>query len=125
MINVKDLKKAYENGMSERDKNIVKEFENFIDRQLIKNDGKSKITEWDFLAIIDKAIGGLTTKDYLTYKKAFECVESELDIFGHTTHKNECGYTEEAMLLKYMLERYYNNGYFIRFSWRRIIRIER
>ena len=125
MINVKDLKKVYEETMSERDKNIVEEFENFIDKQLIKNDGKSRITEWDFLMIVDKAIGGLTTKDYLVYKKAFECVEDELNIFEHMTNKNECAYTEEAMLLRYMLERYYHNGYFIRFSWRRIIRIEK
>ena len=125
MINVKDLHKVYEERMDEKYKDIIKEFENFIDEQLIETDGESKITEWDFLMIVDKAIGGLTTKDYLVYKKAFECVEDELNIFEHMTNKNECAYTEEAMLLRYMLERYYNNGYFIRFSWRRIIRIEK
>ena len=48
MIDVKDLQKAYEERMSDRNKSIINEFENFIDSQLVKTNGKSKITKWDF-----------------------------------------------------------------------------
>lgn len=125
MINVKDLHKAYEERIDEKYKDIVKGFENFIDEQLIETDGESKITKWDFLMIVDKGIGGLTTKDYMVYKKAFECVESRLDIFGCMTSKNKYGYTKEAMLLRYMLERYHNNGYLVKPSLSKTIYIER
>lgn len=113
MVNVKDLQKAYEERMSVRDKNIVKVFEHFIDKQLVKTGGKSKITKWDFLMIVDKAIGRLTTKDYLAYKKAFECVENELGKLG-MKYIDEIFYSEEATLLKYMLKEYRDNGYFIK-----------
>ena len=125
MINVKDLHKAYEDRIDEKYKDIIKEFENFIDEQLIETDGESKITKWDFLMIVDKAIGGLTTENYMIYKEAFEHVESRLNIFGHMISKNEHGYTKEAMLLKCMLERYYNNGYLVKPSWSKTIYIER
>ena len=125
MVNVKDLQKVYEERMSERDKSIVEEFENFIDKQLVESNGKSKITKWDFLEIVDKAIGGLATKDYIIYKEAFECVESRLDIFGCMLSNNERGYKKEAMLLRYILKRYYNNGYLIKPSRSKTIRIER
>ena len=98
MIDVKDLQKAYEEKMSDRDKSIINEFENFIDSQLVKTNGKSKITKWDFLMVVDKAIGGLTTKDYIIFKKAFECV---------CVHY----YTEETTLLRYMLKKYRDSGY--------------
>ena len=114
MVNVKDLQKAYEERMSVRDKNIVKVFEHFIDNQLIQRNGKAKITKWDFLMIVDKAIGRLTTKDYIAYKKAFEYVEGRLDVFGHMTNNYGNFYTEEATLLRYMLKEYYNNGYLVK-----------
>ena len=113
MINVKDLKKVYEERMGVRDKNIVKVFENFIDKQLVETGGKSKITKWDFLMIVDKAIGRLSTKDYISYKKAFECVENELAKIG-MKYIDEIFYTKEATLLKYMLKEYRDNGYFIK-----------
>ena len=125
MINVKDLHKAYEERINEKYKDIIKEFENFIDEQLVKTDGESKITKWDFLIIVEKAIGKLTAKDYIIYKEAFEHVESRLDIFGHMTSKNEHGYTEEAMLLRCMLKRYYDNGYLVKPSISKTIYIER
>lgn len=125
MINVKDLHKAYEERMDEKYKDIIKEFENFIDEQLIETDGESKITKWDFLMIVDKGIGGLTTKDYMVYKEAFEHVESRLDIFGCMSSKNESGYTKEAMLLRCILKRYYNNGYLVKPSLSKTIYIER
>lgn len=100
MINVKDLHKAYEERMDEKYKNIIKEFENFIDEQLVKTNGKSKLTKWDFLMVVDKAIGGLTTKDYIIYKKAFE------NVYLHY-------YTEEATLLRYMLNKYRDGGYLV------------
>ena len=125
MINVKDLQKAYEETMSDKNKSIVNEFENFIDKQLIQTNGKSKLTKWDFLAIVDKAVGGLTTKDYITYKEAFEYVESKLDVFGHMTYGNGYTYTEEATLLRYMFKRYYNNGYLVKPSRSKTIYIER
>ena len=113
MINVKDLKKVYEERMNDKDKNIVNEFENFIDRQLVETNGKSKITVWDFLAIVDKAIGGLTSEGYMAYKKAFEDVEIEIGTVG-TKYVDEIYYSEEATLLKYMFKKYRNNGYFIK-----------
>lgn len=113
MINVKDLKKVYEERMGVRDKNIVKVFENFIDKQLVETGGKSKITKWDFLMIVDKAIGRLSTKDYISYKKAFECVENELAKLG-MKYIDEIFYTKEATLLKYMFKKYRDNGYFIK-----------
>ena len=113
MINVKDLRKVYEERMNERDKNIMKEFENFIDKQLVETNGKAKISKWDFLMIVDKAIGRLTTEYYMVYKKAFECVENEISKLG-MRYIDEIFYTEEATLLKYMLKKYRDNGYFIK-----------
>ena len=124
MINVKDLRKVYKERMSDRDKAIVKEFENFIDEQLVETNGKAKISKWDFLIIINKVIGKLTTKDYMAYKEVFECVESRLNGSGQIMYDGY-DYTKEAILLRYILERYYKNGYFIRISCKRIIRIER
>ena len=103
MIDVKDLQKAYEERMSDRNKSIINEFENFIDSQLVKTNGKSKITKWDFLAIVDKAIGGLNIKDYIIFKKAFE------NVYVHY-------YTEEATLLRYMLKKYRDGGYLVESS---------
>ena len=113
MVNVKDLQKVYEERMSVRDKNIVKVFENFIDKQLVKTNGKAKISKWDFLMIVDKSIGRLTTKDYFAYKEAFECVENELGKLG-IGYIDEIFSSEEATLLKYMLKKYRDNGYFIK-----------
>ena len=113
MVNVKDLQKVYEERMNERDKNIVREFENFIDKQLVESNGKSKITKWDFLEIVDKAIGRLTTEYYMVYKKAFECVENEITKIG-MKYIDEIFYTKEATLLKYIFKKYRDNGYFIK-----------
>lgn len=125
MVNVKDLQKAYEETMSDRNKNIVNEFENFIDKQLIQTNGKSKLTKWDFLAIVDKAIGGLSTVDYTLYKEAFEYIEKGLSVFGHMPYNDGYLYTEEATLLRYMLKRYNNNGYLVKPSRSKTIYIER
>lgn len=113
MVNVKDLQKVYEERMSVRDRNIVKVFENFIDKQLVETNGKAKLTKWDFLMIVDKSMGRLTTKDYIVYKKAFECVENELAKLG-MKYIDEIFYTKEATLLKYMFKKYRDNGYFIK-----------
>ena len=113
MVNVKDLHKAYEDRMNEIDRNIVNGFENFVDEQLIETNGKAKITELGFLMIVDKAIGGLTTKDFLAYKKAFECVENEITKLG-MKYIDEIFYTKEATLLKYIFKKYRDNGYFIK-----------
>ena len=125
MVNVKDLQKAYEERMSDRNKNIINEFENFIDKQLIQTNGKSKLTKWDFLTIVDRAIGGLTTKDYIFYKEAFEDVEKGLSVFGHMPYNDGYLYTEESALLRYMLKRYNVNGYLVKPSRSKTIYIER
>lgn len=124
MINVRDLQRVYEEKMSDKDKSIVNEFENFIDNQLIQSNGSSPIAKWDFLVIVDKAIGGLSTKDYITYKKAFECVESRLGVFG-LTYNDGYTYTEEATLLRYVLKKYNSNGYLVRPSRNKTICIGR
>ena len=73
--------------------------------------------------VIDKAIGGLTTKDYMAYKEAFECLERKINAFGIKYINNTL--TKETTLLKYMLKRYSDNGYFIKSSKSKIIYVER
>ena len=124
MVSIEDMHKDYEERMDEKDKNIVREFENFIDKQLIKNNGKARVTEWGLLIMVDKVIGGLTDEDYLIYKKAFRYVESRFKSAGCVI-SDRYAYTKEAMPLKYILERYRFNGYFIRFPKNGIIEIER
>ena len=124
MVSIEDMHKDYEERMDEKDRNIVREFENFIDKQLVKTDGKARVTEWDLLIMVDKVIGGLTDEDYLIYKKAFRYVESRFKSAGWFISKRYA-YTKEAMPLKYILERYRFNGYFIRFPKNGIIIIEK
>ena len=124
MVNTKDLHKAYDKRMDEKDKNIVREFENFIDKQLVETNGKAMVTEQDLLIIVDKVIDGLTDKDYLAYKEAFRYVESRFKSAGCVI-SDRYAYIKEAMPLKYILERYCFNGYLIRFPKNGIIRIER
>lgn len=124
MVSIEDMHKDYEERMDEKDKNIVREFENFIDKQLVETNGKAMVTEQDLLMIVDKVVGGLTIKDYLTYKEAFRYVESRFKSAGWFISKRYA-YTKEAMPLKYILERYRFNGYFIRFPKNGIIIIEK
>lgn len=101
MVSIEDMHKDYEERMDKKDRNIVREFENFIDKQLIKNNGKARVTEWDLLIMVDKVIGGLTDEDYLIYKKAFRYVESRFKSAGWFISKRYA-YTKEAMPLKYI-----------------------
>lgn len=41
MVSIEDMHKDYEERMDEKDRNIVREFENFIDKQLVETNGKS------------------------------------------------------------------------------------
>ena len=124
MVNIKDLHKAYEERMNKRDKTIVNEFEDFINKQLVETNGKARVAEQDLLMIVDKVVGGLTDEDYLTYKEAFRYVESRLKSAGCVISERYA-YTKEAMPLRYILERYHYNGYLIRFPKNGIIIIER
>lgn len=124
MISIGDLHRVYKKRMGDKEKSVVKELENFIDKQLIETNKKAKITIWDFLMIIDKVIGGLTTKDYLVYKKAFKYVEGRLKSAGCVIY-DKYAYTKEAMPLRYILEEYYYDGYLLIFPKNGIIIIER
>lgn len=124
MVSIEDMHKDYEERMDEKDKNIVREFENFIDKRLVETNGIAMVAERDLLMIVDKVIGGLTDEDYLIYKKAFRYVESRFKSAGCVI-SDRYAYTKEAMPLKYILERYRFNGHIIRFPKNGIIIIEK
>ena len=75
MINVKDLNEKFNERMEDKYEELITNFEEFIDKQLLNTNNSARITKWDFLNIINKTYK-LNTKKFTNYNKAFKVFEN-------------------------------------------------
>ena len=113
MINVKDLNEKFNERMEGKYEELIINFEEFIDKQLLSTNNSARITKWDFLNIINKTYK-LNTKKFINYYKVFK-------VFGNTMYYNrEYVYVAEYInsskvykIIDYLFGRYLENGYYL------------
>lgn len=111
MINVKDLNEKFNERMEDKYEELITNFEEFIDKQLLSTNNSARITKWDFLNIINKTYK-LNTKKFINYNKSFKVFENIMYYNGRYVYEGECVSSSKAYkIIDYLFGRYVKNGY--------------
>ena len=113
MVNVKDLNEKFNERMEGKYEELIINFEEFIDKQLLSTNNSARITKWDFLNIINKTYK-LNTKKFINYNKAFKVFENTMYYNRGYIYEGECINSSKAYrIIDYLFGRYLKNGYFL------------
>lgn len=113
MINVKDLNEKFNERMEDKYEELITNFEEFIDKQLLNTNNSARITKWDFLNIINKTYK-LNTRKFTNYNKAFKVFENIMYYNRGYIYEGECINSSKAYkIIDYLFSRYVKNGYFL------------
>lgn len=113
MINVKDLNEKFNERMEGKYEELITNFEEFIDKQLLNTNNSAIITKWDFLNIINKTYK-LNTKKFINYNKSFKVFENVMYYNRGYIYEGECINSSKAYrVIDYLFGRYLKNGYFL------------
>ena len=113
MVNVKDLNEKFNERMEGKYEELIINFEEFIDKQLLSTNNSARITKWDFLNIINKTYK-LNTKKFINYNKAFKVFENIVYYNRRYVYEGECVSNSKAYkIIDYLFGRYIKNGYYL------------
>ena len=122
MINKNELENKINEYMETKYKNYIDVLENEIDNQLIKNNGKAYIDKFKFVSLIQDAKNKYSFKVFNNSRRGFILVGNKMIIetisyFGRGMNyflkeKEDNIY---GNILKYIVEKYYSNGYDVKF----------
>lgn len=113
MINVKDLNEKFNERMEDKYEELITNFEEFIDKQLLNTNNSARITKWDFLNIINKTYK-LNTKKFINYNKSFKVFENIIYYSRRYIYEGECVNSSKAYkIIDYLFSRYVKNGYYL------------
>lgn len=113
MINVKDLNEKFNERMEDKYEELITNFEEFIDKQLLNTNNSARITKWDFLNIINKTYK-LNTRKFTNYNKAFKVFGNIIYYSRRYIYEGECVNSSKAYkIIDYLFGRYVKNGYYL------------
>ena len=113
MINVKDLNEKFNERMEGKYEELIINFEEFIDKQLLSTNNSARITKWDFLNIINKTYK-LNTKKFINYNKSFKVFENIIYCNRRYVYAGECVDSSKTYkIIDYLFGRYIENGYYL------------
>ena len=113
MINVKDLNEKFNERMEGKYEELMINFEEFIDKQLLSTNNSARITKWDFLNIINKTYK-LNTKKFINYNKSFKVFENIIYCNRRYVYAGECVDSSKTYkIIDYLFGRYIENGYYL------------